>query len=753
MIKKINAIKKIGVFDDFHWVDLPDLTVKNILYGWNYSGKTTLSRVFACMENKSLNSYYPEGEFNLELTNDEVHSNYTHSNISECAIIVRVFNEDFKEKNISWNGQEFNPILLLGEESIETQAKIDELKAKLLATLERKEECAKEETTTEKDYESKLSQKATSIKETLRLGTFTKIHFKPIVNGMEDDFESYKIDDDKIDEQIAISTSTDKLDPIEELAFTSSYSNLYDRTKIALEKVPSASSIIKKFEENEDLSDWVSTGIKLHSPNEECNFCGNNYTQERNDELQKHFSEEYNALISEIKGIREAVIAAKIEFIKPDKTRFYKSLGEKFETTSADLETEITNYNTRLVNLDEILKIKETSVFDKLDIHSNEDNLETLTNKLENYVTVIKEHNKLTEEFEEGKSKATESLKKHYASLFIVDNDYFSLKKKERVYGLLKERYARWVDTIKTEISTLEASISTAHKGKDDLNKYIKAFLGDDHIKIEVVLNEDANERFVIKRGGNDANNLSEGEKSAIAFSYFLIKLKEHPIEETIVYIDDPISSLDSNHIYHIYHLINNCFFYFDDTEGDSGANKTLCKQIFISTHNFELLTLLKKLPSNRQFIKTTNLQVIRKDKDNSTIVPMNRLFLDFESEYNYLFTLIKEQAGMNAADGENQVQFLLLPNAVRKFLETYTLSKIPVNVGVEKRAVKLFGEEATEIVKFLHHHSHQENVDGLGYHDGSIFNLNTVCKEIITWLQTKDLMHYEALTGSISIS
>jgi len=752
MIKKVNSIKKVGVFDDFHWGDLPDLTVKNILYGWNYSGKTTLSRVFACIENKSVNPHYPEGEFNVELTNDEVHTNYTQNNISECAIVVRVFNEDFKEKNISWNGQEFNPILLLGEESIETQAKIDELNTKLISIQEKKEQCVREEASTKENYESKLSQKATSIKETLRIGNFTKIHFKPIVNAMEDNFESYKIDDNKIDEQIAIATSTDKLDPIEELTFTTLYNTLYNRTKAALKKIPSVSNIIKKFEENEDLSNWVSQGIKFHRPNEECNFCGNNYSQERSDELHKHFSEEYNALITEIKGVREDISSANIEFVKPDKTRFYKSLAKKFESNSAALEIEITKHNTLLSDLDKLLRIKETSVFDKLDIHDNQNNLEDLTNKLEGYVAIIKEHNKLTEEFEEGKSNAIESLIKHYASFFIIDNDYFNLKKKEHVYGLLKDRYTGWIITIINETSILEASISTAHKGKDDLNKFIKAFLGGDHIKIEVVLNGDDNERFVLKRGENNANNLSEGEKSAIAFSYFLIKLKEHPIEETVVYIDDPISSLDSNHIYHIYHLINSCFFYFDDTEGDSGANKTRCKQIFISTHNFELLSLLKKLPSNRQFIKTTNLQVIRKDKDNSTIVPMNRLFLDFESEYNYLFTLINEQAGLNAADGESQVQFLLLPNAARKFLETYTLSKIPVNVGVEKRAVKLFGEEAIEIVKFLHHHSHQESVDGLGHHDGSIFNLNTVCKEIITWLQTNDQMHYEALTGSISI-
>jgi len=753
MIKKINKIKKIGVFEDFNWLDLPDLTAKNILYGWNYSGKTTLSRVFACMENKSINPDYPEGEFNIEMTTDEVHSNYTENNINECAIVVRVFNEDFKQKNISWNGKKFNPILLLGEESIETQNKIDELKTKLISSQEKKVECSSEEAVIKREYENKLSQKATSIKETLRLANFTKTHFKPIVNGMENDFDTYRIDDDKIDELIAIATSTDKLDSLEELTFISEYSNLYERTKKVLKKVPSASSIIKKFEEDDDLSNWVSTGIKLHNPNEECNFCGNTYTEERNSELQKHFSEEYNALIAEIKEVRDAIAVSKKEFLKPDKTRFYKSLVEKFETTSAGLKIEIENHNTTLVNLDDILKIKETSIFDEIDIHENENNLETLTSNLQGYVDVIKEHNKLTEEFEQGKAIATTTLKNHFASIFIVDNNYFDLKKKERVFGLLKNRYGRLITNMNTETSTLEASISTAHKGKDDLNKYIEAFLGGNHIKIEVVLNEDANERFVIKRGENDANNLSEGEKSAIAFSYFLIKLKEHPIQDTVVYIDDPMSSLDSNHIYHIYHLINSCFFYFDEAEGNSGANKTLCKQIFISTHNFELLTLLKKLPSNRQFIKTTNFQIIRKDKDSSTIVPMNKLFLNFESEYSYLFTLINEQAGMNAADGESQIQFLLLPNVLRKFLETYTLSKIPINIGVEKRAVKLFGEEATEVVKFLHHHSHQENVDGLGHHDSSIFNLNAVCKEIIIWLKSKDLMHYEALTDSISLN
>uniref|UniRef100_UPI00397D76FB AAA family ATPase n=1 Tax=Salmonella sp. ZJHZ20_0162 TaxID=3159595 RepID=UPI00397D76FB len=41
--------------------------------------------------------------------------------------------------------------------------------------------------------------------------------------------------------------------------------------------------------------------------------------------------------------------------------------------------------------------------------------------------------------------------------------------------------------------------------------------------------------------------NLSEGEKTAIAFIYFITKLKENDnkMENTIVVVDDPVSSFD----------------------------------------------------------------------------------------------------------------------------------------------------------------------------------------------------------------
>jgi len=54
-----------------------------------------------------------------------------------------------------------------------------------------------------------------------------------------------------------------------------------------------------------------------------------------------------------------------------------------------------------------------------------------------------------------------------------------------------------------------------------------------------------------------------------------------------IIWIDDPISSLDSNHIFFVYSLINSEIVAKDDFE-----------QLFVSTHNLDFLKYLKRLPA-----------------------------------------------------------------------------------------------------------------------------------------------------------
>lgn len=91
--------------------------------------------------------------------------------------------------------------------------------------------------------------------------------------------------------------------------------------------------------------------------------------------------------------------------------------------------------------------------------------------------------------------------------------------------------------------------------------------------------------RFEIIRNGEKAYHLSEGECSLIAFCYFLAKLQDVETKgsKPIIWIDDPISSLDSNHVFFVYSLINAEIIAKDEFE-----------QIFISTHNLDFLKIFE---------------------------------------------------------------------------------------------------------------------------------------------------------------
>lgn len=51
MINKISKLKDFGIFQDFTWKsNLPEFKKFNLIYGWNGTGKTTLSKFFALLE-------------------------------------------------------------------------------------------------------------------------------------------------------------------------------------------------------------------------------------------------------------------------------------------------------------------------------------------------------------------------------------------------------------------------------------------------------------------------------------------------------------------------------------------------------------------------------------------------------------------------------------------------------------------------------------------------------------------------------
>ena len=68
-ITRISRLRNCGIFRNFAWPsDLPDFGRFNLVYGWNWTGKTTLSRVLRCLEQRKT----PAGQVTVVLDERDV---------------------------------------------------------------------------------------------------------------------------------------------------------------------------------------------------------------------------------------------------------------------------------------------------------------------------------------------------------------------------------------------------------------------------------------------------------------------------------------------------------------------------------------------------------------------------------------------------------------------------------------------------------------------------------------------------------
>ena len=125
MIKRISSIKNFGVYNDFKWdATTPDFNDKNIIYGWNYTGKTTLSRLFKILSYKIKIEDAENIDFSILLDDDKV---LTKANYLDQPLDAVVFNADFINENLHFDSVDpkIKGILFdIGEENVETREKL-----------------------------------------------------------------------------------------------------------------------------------------------------------------------------------------------------------------------------------------------------------------------------------------------------------------------------------------------------------------------------------------------------------------------------------------------------------------------------------------------------------------------------------------------------------------------------------------------------------------------------------------------------
>ena len=358
--------------------------------------------------------------------------------------------------------------------------------------------------------------------------------------------------------------------------------------------------------------------------------------------------------------------------------------------------------------------------------------------------------------FQKETDKAKKQLELHYATTEVKAFNYHE-KKKEVVDRTSDNDALKIVISNRdTEIRTLEDSLSNEGLGADQFNESLHKFLGRSELTLH--FNKDKKGYEIVRYNTELVDGkLSEGEKTAIAFVYFITKLKENDnkMEDTIVVVDDPVSSFDSNHLFHAYSFLR--------------SNCDKAKQLFVLTHNFTYFKLI------RDWFEGVNRNRRRKSPpkypnasfytiEASTTIPRHSSFKDadaslvnYNSEYHYIFSRLhayKDNPTLSRDDA------FLTANLARKLLESFFSFKFPkhrgdiaqlMNVGLNGCQVT---DEATKekIYRFISNYSHsiaiEVNEDSSENLVGESVN---VLGDIFTWLQEVDEVHYKEMLEVIN--
>lgn len=791
MIKKIKSIKGLAIFKDFDWDatvkdkdgNVKDFAKNNIFYGRNYSGKTTLSRIARALEMGEMSDKYSGYEFEVELDNS---ATLTQANYQTNLQNIRVFNEDFVEQNLPFYADDgVEPFAVLGADNAKIEEEISGIKEELGSDedgaetkLYKEQVDAKSKSTdatknyneAKKELDNALDTKATggstSIKQQHALYgdinyNITKLNndIAEVTNGTYAEIDQTKRDElTNTVKETALTTVSSAAVPQQNI------DTLKTTVKDLVEKEVGKSDKIQELVNDAILNRWVQEGVTRHEHNHDtCAFCGNPVSDDRWQALEQHFDEESKQLETDLSNIKQKLETEKttmgnIALAEDDK--FYASFHAQLVATRKELADAVKSYTDDLDVLLKQVDSRLSAILVKLNFQdvTTEYEINDVLQKYNN--EIVAKANEYTDGIAQSKAAAQKALRLDTVSEFVKTIDYAGKKTKIAELEAAKTEAENTVAGIVAKIKEKQDSITEKQRQLDDksagagkVNEYLNHFFGHKYLSLEPVdngsgLSDDGDKevRFEIQRNGNKAYHLSEGEKSLIAFCYFIAKLEETGTNgsKPIIWIDDPISSLDQNHIYFIYSLMKSKI-----------VDPDMSSQLFISTHNLDFLRYIKNTDAfkkERKTVGTTFFIVERKDEE-SLIKLMPTYMKKYVTEFTYLFDQIYTCGSLTTVTDDNHKDFYGFANNARKFLEMYLFYKYPGEK--HETAIEEFfdGDEVSKnlILRLDHDNSHSDGAMEKTMMPYDINEALKVAQKILEVLQ-KDEKQYGSLLKSIGI-
>jgi wobble nucleotide-excising tRNase len=538
---------------------------------------------------------------------------------------------------------------------------------------------------------------------------------------------------------------------------------LIERARMAVSKKVTPSQPIQELVADHLLQDWVRNGIEKHRDKKtECAFCGGTLPKDLWQKLDAHFNKESEALRREISDVVSELKAAQSavnQFKHTDRNSFYNTLQTSYDDADSEINAELRIYNTTVEVLTNNLEKRMQDIFHDLPMEDVRDNTEVLVKKITRINELIDHNNQKTSTLSGDQKTAREELRLSEVAQFIQDIQYdknlnsaHQLEAEVSKCEEKKSEVEKLVKALGEEKRSLELQMQDESKGAALVNQHLKEFFGHDELKLEPD-GAKPNMRFKITRENAEAKNLSEGECSLISFCYFIARIEDELKDELsqnklVVYIDDPISSLDSNHIFFMFSLIETII-----------AKPKKYAQLFISTHNLDFFKYIKRLTMPAGKDSVSYFLVERRQKKNerkSFLIKMPPHLRDYVTEFNYLFNEIYKV--YKAVNGDRKQllensynQFYNLPNNLRKFLECYLFFRFPNTGNPLDNLPKLFDNHIPALInRVVHEYSHLTYIDR-GWMPMDVGEAEECAKLVIEKIKEKDKEQFEALVASVS--
>ncbi|UII34678.1 AAA family ATPase [Fulvivirga ulvae] len=748
----------------------------NILYGRNYSGKTTLSRIVRALETGIISEKYENPQFEVCIKGL---ADATQDNLATYGKKIRVFNEDFVKENLRFivnSDDSITPFAIIGgnatieseihklrddlgnnEDGEESGFYLELKNAASIASTALQTYHA-ENNQLEQQLTSKALDRSTGIKyRSERFGdqNYTKAKLTiDIESVLKGSFQPLTDDEVTIKSNLLYERANPDI-----RAIAKPNLDLYTintKAKVLVTKSISSSNKIEQLLKDAILNRWVKEGRALHKDKlEQCSFCGNDISEERWKELESHFDEESEKLEKDIEVLIAEIVTIKHNVdtqLQFNKDTFYS----KFHSDLERLIVLRNNISDRIKSeLNRIMKALESRKNDLLnpnpyiDIIDNSKRLEWCWIIFESFRT---QANDYSNSLENEQSEAKKLLRLREVSDFVKIIQFTNVKARIQDLKETSDKESRNKQAIEqkihqqiAQIEDKERLMNDEEKGALKVNEYLNNFFGHDFLTLQALEEADKKIRFEIVRDGKKAHHLSEGECSLIAFCYFMAKLEDVETKgsKPIIWIDDPISSLDSNHIFFVYSLINAEIIAKEEFE-----------QIFISTHNLDFLKYLKRLPSALNKNKSAYF-LISRENENSIIRIMPRYLKEYVTEFNFLFHQIHLCATADADDERRHNLFYNFANNTRKFLEAFLYYKYPNATDQIEKLTKFFGDnrQASAMTDRINNEfSHLEGLFERSMTPIDIPEMKKTAKFILDKIKDKDNEQYEALLLSIGV-